>query len=149
MRHRHFSRFPALLLLLACAGQLAACAGSDPTPETIAVLENPQPVALSQAQLSVIRRDVEPHIRNALAEGAELDVESAEFSQIQAVSAGGEVFVCGYAQAMNVEIEVTRKLAFAGELIGSSLFVREYIGGDEGQNDFVRAVCAKRGMELT
>ena len=148
MRQRTSSRLLTMLVLAGAAGALAACAGSDPTPSTIAILENPQKVSLSEAELEVIRRDVDPYIRNAVAEGLELDVEKAEFSQIQAVSAGGKVYVCGYAKAMNTQIEVMRKLAFAGELVSSSLFLREYIGGDEGQNDFVRAVCAKRGMDL-
>jgi hypothetical protein len=149
MRQRTSSRLLTTLLLVGAAAALSACAGSDPTPSTIANLENPQKVTLSQAQLEVIRRDVDPYIRNAVAEGAELDVAAAEYTQVQAVSAGGKVYVCGYAKAMNVQIEVRRKLAFAGELVGSSLFLREYIGGNEGQNDFVRAVCAKRGMELS
>ncbi len=138
-----------MLLLAGATAALSACAGSDPTPSTIAILENPQKVTLSAAQLEVIRRDVDPYIRNAVAEGAELDVATAEYTQLQAVSAGGKVYVCGYAKAMNIQIEVMRKLAFAGELFGSNLFLREYIGGNEGQNDFVRAVCAKRGMELS
>jgi hypothetical protein len=142
-------RVPIACLLLFAAISLSACAGSDPSPSTIAVLENPQKITLSDAQIEVIQRDVDPYIRNALAEGQELDLAKAEYTQLQAVSAGGKVYVCGYAKAFNIEIEVTRKLAFAGELVGSSLFLREYIGGDEGQNDFVRAVCTKRGMELS
>lgn len=138
-----------MLLPMAVAGLLSACAGSDPSPSTIASLQNPQKVELSAAQLDVVRRDVAPYIRNAVAEGAELDVAAAEFSEIQAVSAAGKIYVCGYANAFNTQIEVMRKLAFAGELVGSSLFLREYIGGNGGQNDFVRAVCAKRGMELS
>ena len=148
MRQRTSSRLLTMLLLVGAAGVLSGCAGSDPTPSTIATLENPQKVTLSEAELAVIRRDLGPYIRNAVAEGVELDVGKAEFSQIQAVSAGGKVYACGYAKALNTEIDVMRKLAFAGELVSSSLFLREYIGGNEGQNDFVRAVCAKRGMDL-
>lgn len=135
--------------LLGMVAALSACAGSDPSPSTILRLENPQKVELSAAQLDVVRRDVDPYIRNAVAEGAELDVAAAEFSEIQAVSAADKIYVCGYAKAFNTQIEVMRKLAFAGELVGSSLFLREYIGANDGQNDFVRAVCAKRGMELS
>lgn len=128
---------------------LAGCAGPGASPSNIAVLENPRPVTLSQTQLEVIRRDVGPSLRNTVAEGGELDVSGAEYSQLQAVSAGGKVYVCGYAKALNIEIEIKRKFAFAGELIGESLFVREFTGGNDGQNDFVRDVCAKRGMELS
>lgn len=148
MRLISICRVPVMLLLVGAGMALSACAGSDPTPSTIATLEDPQKVTLSEAELEVIRRDVDPYIRNAVAEGVELEVAKAEFSQIQAVSAGGKVYACGYATALNTEIEVMRKLAFTGELVSSSLFLREYIGGNEGQNDFVRAVCAKRGMDL-
>lgn len=145
---RPAARWMLFPLMAMGAAALSACVASNASPSAIAVLENPQPVTLSQTQLDVIRRGMAPAIRNAVAEGGELDAASAEYTQLQAVSAGGKVYVCGYAKVINIEIEIMRKLAFAGELAGSSLFVREFIGGNESQNDFVRDVCAKRGMDL-
>lgn len=147
MRQQH--AIPLLIALGLAAAGLAGCTGTRASSANIAVLEDTRPFTLTQTQLDVIRRDVGPSIRNAVAEGGELDVPTAEYSQLQAVSSAGKVYVCGYAKAENIQIEVVRKLAFAGELMGESLFVREFIGGNEGQNDFVRDVCAKRGMDLS
>jgi hypothetical protein len=137
-----------VFLALALCGLLLGCSGRGASPKTIPSLVDPVPVELSQGQLEVIRRDVNPSIRNAVAEGTELDVATAEFSQLQAVRADGKTYVCGFAKALNINLEITRDLAFTGELVSSALFVREFIGGNQAQNEFVRDVCRKRGMAL-
>ena len=129
---------------------LAACTtGEKPSAEEMGVYASAQPVNLSAADREVILRDVRPALQNATRNGAELNTEAAEIVELSAVSSERRIFACCKVSVPNLTLETIETVSFSGEFVQKVMFVREFIGGNETEEAFVKRACGKRGMKLS